>query len=114
MSTAARERPLHVAGFDITVLASGTDTVGYEVFYQAGPAGKGPGPHAHPWDESFFATEGTVICGVEDTEIVAGVGDFVHIPGGKTHQYRFGSPGGDMLSITSRGNASKMYEDFDR
>ena len=44
------ERPptLNVGGFLITVLASQKDTSGYEIFHQAGPEGKGPGPHFHP------------------------------------------------------------------
>ena len=42
-----RARPLNIAGFAITVLASGAQTGGYEIFHQVGPEGTGPGPHSH-------------------------------------------------------------------
>jgi hypothetical protein len=34
--------PLNVVGEQITVLASGSQTGGYEIFRQAGPEGSGP------------------------------------------------------------------------
>ena len=46
--------PLDIVGEQITVLASGEATQGYELFLQRGPAGSGPPPHSHPWDESFY------------------------------------------------------------
>jgi hypothetical protein len=49
-------RALDVGGFKITVLASTEQTGGYELFRIAGPAGTGPGPHHHNWDESFSIT----------------------------------------------------------
>lgn len=66
-----REAPLDLGGFEITVLASEDDTGDYEVFYIAGPEGKGPGPHYHPWHESFFVLQGTLHCGVDNTETIA-------------------------------------------
>ncbi len=49
-------QPLNVVGEHITVLAGGAATGGYEIFLQEGPAGSGPIPHTHPWDETFFVT----------------------------------------------------------
>ncbi|MFT7542548.1 MAG: quercetin dioxygenase-like cupin family protein [Gammaproteobacteria bacterium] len=66
-----RPRPLDIAGFAITVLASGAQTGGYEIFHQTGPEGTGPGPHRHPWDESFYALRGEVACGIDDIETMA-------------------------------------------
>ena len=108
-----RPRALNVAGFDITVLASDAQTSGYEVFLQAGAEGKGPGPHQHPWDESFYVISGEITCAIDDIETVASAGTFVHIPGGSTHWYKFGAGGAEILSMTSQGNASRMYTDFD-
>lgn len=104
--------PLDVGGFKITVLASTEQTGGYELFRIAGPEGTGPGPHHHAWDESFFVLSGSVHCGVDDTETLAHVGDVIHVPGGHTHWFRFTQGGGEFFSITSRGNASKMFEAF--
>jgi len=107
-------RPLDVGGFKITVLASSEQTGGYELFRIAGPAGTGPGPHHHAWDESFFVLSGAVHCGVDDAETLATTGAIIHVPGGCTHWFRFADGGGEFFSVTSRGNASKMFAAFDK
>ena len=107
-----RSQPMQVAGFEITTLASTEQTGNYEVFHQVGPAGKGPGPLFHDWDESFFVVSGTVECGIDGNDTVAGPGTFIHAPAGSTHWFRFGPDGGEMLTMTSRGNASKMFAAF--
>ena len=107
-------RPLDVGGFQITVLVSTDQTEGYELFRITGPEGTGPGPHHHPWDESFFVLSGAVHCGVDDVETLATTGTLVHVPGGSTHWFKFAAGGGEFFSITSKGNASRMFEAFDR
>ena len=107
-----RPDPFLVGGFRITVIASGEQTEGYEVFHQEGPAGCGPGPHFHPWDESFLVVSGSVECGVDGVEAVAQPGTLIHVPGGSTHWFRFGPDGGEMITMTSSGNASAMFAAF--
>jgi quercetin dioxygenase-like cupin family protein len=107
-------RPLNVVGEKITVLASGAQTGGYEIFLQAGPEGSGPPPHNHPWDESFYVVKGEIAFGIGDSEMVALPGTLVHLPAGTTHWFRFGKGGGEMISMTSREGASRMFTDFDR
>ncbi len=107
-----RPDPLNVGGFLITVLASENETDGYEVFHQSGTEGKGPGPHFHAWDESFFVTKGELHCGVGDIETLALPGTFIHVPGGSVHWFRFGKGGGEFISMTSKGNASRMFAAF--
>lgn len=109
-----RAKALDVGGFMINVLASTDDTGGNEFFYQYGPEGKGPGPHFHPWDESFYVLQGELHCGVGEFESVAKPGTLIHVPGNTTHWFRFGPGGGALLAITSKGNASRMFADFDR
>ena len=109
-----RAKPLNVGGFLITILASESDTDGYEIFHQAGTEGKGPGPHYHPWDESLYITKGQVHCGINNEETLAYSGTLVHIPAGSVHWFRFGKDGGEFISTTSKGNASKMFTAFDQ
>lgn len=111
---AERADSLDVGGLHITVLASKMDTGSYEVFHSEGPEGKGPGPHYHPWDESIFVTSGELRCGVDDEEMVASAGSFIHIPAGSVHWFSFGSGGGEFVSMTSKGNASEMFTAFDK
>ena len=106
--------PLNVVGEKIIVLASGAQTGGYEIFLQVGPEGSGPPPHNHPWDESFYVIKGEIAFGIGDSEMVASAGTLVHLPAGTTHWFRFGKGGGEMVSVTSRESASRMFTDFDR
>jgi quercetin dioxygenase-like cupin family protein len=107
-------RPLNVVGEQITVLASGDQTGGYEVFFQAGPEGSGPPPHSHDWDECFYVVGGEVAFGVGERELTGTPGTFVHLPAGTVHWFRFGKGGGQMVSMTSREGASHLFADLDR
>jgi hypothetical protein len=44
----------------------------------------------------------------------ASQGTLVHLPAGTAHWFRFGRGGGEMISITSRLGASKMFADMAR
>ncbi len=107
-------RPLNVVGEKITVLASGAQTGGYEIFLQAGPEGSGPPPHNHHWDESFYVMKGEIAFGADTTEAIALPGTLVHLPAGTTHWFRFGKGGGEMVSMSSREGASHLFADIDR
>ena len=107
-------QPLDVVGEQVTVLASGAVTQGYEIFLQEGPEGSGPPPHAHPWDESFYVTMGEIEFGLEQERLVAAPGTLVHIPAGTTHWFRIGKGGAKMLSMTARLGASRMFADISR
>ncbi len=105
---------LNIVGEHVTVLASGEATESYEIFYQRGPEGSGPPPHSHPWDESFFVTKGQIDFGIGAESTTAAPGTLVHLPAGTVHWFRFGKGGGEMLSMTSRLGASKMFADMAR
>ncbi len=107
-------RPLNVVGEKITVLASGEQTGGYEIFLQAGPEGSGPPPYNHPWDESFYVIKGEIAFGIDKSDMIAVPGRIVHLPAGATHWFRFGKGGCEMVSMTSREGASPLFTDIDR
>jgi quercetin dioxygenase-like cupin family protein len=106
--------PLGIVGEQVTVLASGEATGAYEVFLQRGPEGSGPPPHSHPWDESFYVLQGEIAFGIGADARAAAPGTLVHLPAGTVHWFRFGPGGGEMLSITSRLGASRMFSDMAR
>ena len=108
------DRPLNIVGEQLTILASGARTGGYEVFLQRGPEGSGAPPHNHPWDESFYVIKGEIEFGIDKEHMVAKPGTLVHLPAGTTHWFRFAKGGGEMVSMTSREAASHMFTDFDR
>ena len=105
---------LNLVGEHITVLASGEATEGYEIFLQRGPEGSGPPPHSHPWDESFFVLNGALEFGIAAESTTAWPGTLVHLPAGTVHWFRFAKGGGEMISMTSRLGASKMFIDLAR
>ena len=105
---------LDIVGEHVTVLASGKATQGYELFLQRGPAGSGPPPHSHPWDESFYVIKGEIDFGIGSDTKTASPGTLVHLPAGTEHWFRFGHGGGEMISITSRLGASEMFADMAR
>ena len=105
---------LDIVGEHVTVLASGEATESYEIFLQRGPEGSGPPPHSHPWDESFFVTKGRIDFGIDAESTTALPGTLVHLPAGTVHWFRFGEGGGEMVSMTSRLGASKLFADLAR
>jgi quercetin dioxygenase-like cupin family protein len=105
---------LDIVGEHVTVLASGEATGGYEIFLQRGPDGSGPPPHSHPWDESFYVVKGRIDFGIGAESMTAAPGTLVHLPAGTVHWFRFGNGGGEMISMTSRLGASRMFEDMAR
>ena len=105
---------LDIVGEHVTVLASGEATESYEVFLQRGPEGSGPPPHSHPWDESFYVVKGQIDFGIGSESKTASPGTLVHLPAGTVHWFRFGKGGSEMVSITSRLGASKMFADIAR
>ena len=111
VTPATSPAPLNVVGEQITVLAPGCRTGGYEIFRQAGPEGNGPPPHCHPWDESFYVVSGNVAFGVGDKDMIAEPGTLVHLPAGTMHWFRYGQGGGEMISMTSREAASHFFID---
>jgi quercetin dioxygenase-like cupin family protein len=105
---------LDIVGEHVTVLASGEATEGYEIFLQRGPEGSGPPPHSHPWDESFFVVRGEIDFGIDGESTTALAGTLVHLPAGTAHWFRFGKGGAEMISMTSRLGASRLFADLAR
>lgn len=112
-SPGQRPRPLDVVGEELSVLVAKDATQGYEVFLQVGAEGSGPPPHSHAWDESFYVISGQMEFGYGEEHHAVAPGGFVHIPGGTVHWFRFLEGGGQMVSITSEGNAAKFFTAVD-
>ena len=108
-------RSLDVVGEKITVLASKIATQGYEIFRQEGDEGTGPPPHSHEWDESFYVVDGIVEISYLDSTITATPGTLVHLPAGTVHSFRFGTGGGQMISVTGQSSlATQLFTDIDK
>jgi quercetin dioxygenase-like cupin family protein len=100
MATAVTHPPLHRPagtgpmfwgpGDLYTFLVTGEESGGaYFAMEALVPQGGGPPPHIHAnEDETFYVLEGRVTFRLGDETVVAGPGDFVHVPRGNVHCFR--------------------------
>ncbi len=107
----AAKKDLRIVGEVVHVLVDAAQTGSYEVFEQFGPEGAGPPPHTHPWDEAYFMLDGQMEVVLGERTVVLKKGDFVHVPGGVPHCFRYRA-GGRFLSVTSRGGASRFFTEL--
>ena len=57
---------------------------------------------------------GSIDFGIGAESMTAAPGTLVHLPAGTVHWFRFGTGGAEMVSMTSRLGASKMFTDMAR
>ncbi|WP_372518070.1 cupin domain-containing protein [Solirubrobacter ginsenosidimutans] len=80
---------LAVVGDTYTILLSGEDTDGrYALIDMLIPAGGGPPPHRHAFEEMFHVLEGAVEVTVRDVTSTARAGETVNIPANAPHAFR--------------------------
>jgi quercetin dioxygenase-like cupin family protein len=85
-----------VSGERITFLQTARDTGGekLEIELELSPDGHVPGAHVHPeQEERFHVLEGTMKFRMGMKKIVAGPGDTVIVPAGRTHKFSNGGDG---------------------
>lgn len=106
--------PRAVLAEKITILVDHSQTGSYEIYVHDAAEGAGPPPHAHPWDEAFYVIKGTVdfVCGDIAKEV--GPGQFVHVPAGRVHSFRYASPIAQILGVTSTAGAAAMFTAVDK
>jgi quercetin dioxygenase-like cupin family protein len=107
----AEKKDLEVVGEVIHVLADAAQTGSYEVFEQHGPDGAGPPPHTHPWDEAYFMLDGEMEVLLGERTVVLKKGDFVHVPAGVPHCFRYRGHG-RFVSVTSRAGAARFFTEL--
>jgi quercetin dioxygenase-like cupin family protein len=84
---------------------------GVSMFLVDVPPGKGPGPHRHPYPETFVVQSGAVRFVVDGKTIDATEGDIVIVHPGETHQ--FTNRGEQHLRMTCIHAADRMETDWD-
>lgn len=79
-----------------------------EIFDTSGPAGSGPPPHLHPWEEIYVVLDGELEVTIDGASIVLSAGATAHVPAGTPHRYRNVTEC-HFLTITTRGNATQFF-----
>ena len=79
------------------------------------PHTRGPGPHSHPEDDSFYVLAGVMSILVDAEWIQASTGSFVLIPGGVTHNFENRrSERAGMLNLSIPGSFEDKMPDIAR
>ncbi len=55
--------------------------------------GEGPGPHRHPYEETFVMLDGAAEFTVDDKTVEVGAGQIVVVPAGAVHSFKGASDG---------------------
>ena len=111
--TASDTDILNVVGDRLRVIAEGSATGGaFEVFDVEGDEGSGPPPHAHPWTESFYVLEGSLMVTVGDEQTLAQAGTSVVVPVGTVHTFQVAASRARFLTTTSGDKASAFFRDL--
>lgn len=79
-----------------------------EVFDTSGPAGSGPPPHRHPWEEIYVVLDGELEVTVDGETHVLRKGGIAHVPAGSVHAYR-NLTEAHFLTIVGPGNAARFF-----
>jgi len=113
ITSVSETKPKLVCGEKISILANSDQTGCYEVYLHDAPENAGPPPHCHEWDEAFYVIDGAVEFNCGGLIRMVTAGGFVHVPSGTVHSFRYASATAQILGITSRGGAAKMFAAVD-
>ena len=83
-----RQEELPFVGSSHEIVGVDQGDVGVSVFLFSGLAGKGPGPHRHPYDEIQFIREGRGVWTVNGETFEGGAGDIFVIKAGEIHSFK--------------------------
>jgi quercetin dioxygenase-like cupin family protein len=74
------------------------------------PPGTGPGPHHHPYDETFIIESGEATFTVDGDEVVARAGDALVVQGGAVHSFvASGDEEMRQVSVHPRGRMETTF-----
>ena len=82
-------RNIAMAGDTYTILISGDETAGrFAVIDMLVPAGGGPPPHRHDFEEAFHILEGELEVTVRGDARIVGAGEIANVPAKALHAFR--------------------------
>jgi quercetin dioxygenase-like cupin family protein len=87
-----RQQDLPLHGVSREFVGADQGDVAMSAFLVDAPAGRGPGPHRHPYDEVVFVREGRARWTVNGEEFEAGPGDILIVKAGEIHGFRAVGP----------------------
>ena len=111
VNTLAHSKSLFVLGETLRPLLTNAMGSSIEIFDTSGPANSGPPAHTHRWEEVYLVLAGELQVTIGDGEPrVLSAGDIAHVPAGTQHAYRNITDDCHFLTIVTRGNAARFFE----
>ena len=107
-------RHLAVVGDTYTVLIGGAQTEGrYALIDMLIPAGGGPPPHRHDFEEMFHVLEGEIEVTLRDVASRAAAGETVNVPANAPHAFRNTTDGPvRLLCVVSPAGLEEYFAAF--
>jgi len=103
-----------LVGDTYTITVAGKDTDNrFCVIDMHVPAGGGPGPHRHDFEETFILLEGELQVTFRGQKSIARAGDTVNIPSNAPHQFHnSGSRAVRMICICSPAGNDRFFQEI--
>lgn len=110
---AGDREPLSVLGMPLRFLCDSRETGGaWSLFEEEVPAGLGPPPHRHDWDEAYYILEGDVDFQIDGKPVKISAGDFAYLPANTVHAFKGGSETpARVLIFAAPAHASDFFEE---
>jgi quercetin dioxygenase-like cupin family protein len=107
---------LNVLGMPLRFLCDAEDTDGaWSLMEEEIPAGLGPPPHRHDWDEAYYVIEGALDFEIDGKQVRIERGDFTYLPRKTVHAFKGASPSpARVLIFAAPAHSSAFFEDVNR
>lgn len=99
---------LFVLGETLRPLLTNAMGSSLEIFDTSGPAGGGPPPHRHPWEEVYVVLDGELEVTLDGESHVLVPGGVAHVPAKVVHSYR-NLTECHFLTIVTQGKAAEFF-----
>ena len=113
---AGKGNTLSILGMPLRFLCDAEDTDGaWSLMEQEIPAGRGPPPHRHDWDEAYYVIEGALDFEIDGKRVRIERGDFTYLPRKTVHAFKGASPSPSrVLIFAAPAHSSAFFEDVNR
>ena len=107
---------LNVLGMPLRFLCDAKNTDGtWSLMEEDIPAGAGPPPHRHDWDEAYYVIEGALDFEIDGKPVRVERGDFAYLPRNTVHAFKGGSSSPTRVLIFAvPAHSSAFFEDVNR
>jgi mannose-6-phosphate isomerase-like protein (cupin superfamily) len=107
---------LNVLGMPLRFLCDADANAGaWSLMEEQIPAGHGPPPHRHDWDEAYYVISGVLDFQMDGKNTRLEAGDFAYLPRNTVHAFKGGSPTpAHVLIFAVPAHSSAFFKEVNR